>query len=273
MLKSQIDNIPSKGKLRFYRSGSGEHLILLHGYPDNHHIWDELIPHLTADFEVLAFDWPGMGESDLWPSGTAPSQMAKRLIAILDHFGIAKAHLAGHDMGGQPALVAAADFPDRVLSVTVMNSLVIEKAKTSWEIKYLRKLGFNRFLLTYFPKIVFKRAVGSFGLDNQTLPAELERDFWTSFKTKEVRRFIVRMCFGYQAQLPKLIKYYEKITVPVLILWSAQGRHFHPSHAEELHKLIQNSQIDILPDTGHWMAHFDAEMISRKILDFRNGRR
>src|SRR5713101_1511489 len=114
MLSTEIEIVPNRHRLRVARVGSGPPLILLHGYPDNLQIWCELAPRLASRFEVIAFDWPGMGFSDGWPGGATPAHMADRLAALLDSWHIERAVLAGMDMGGQPALVFAAQHPGRV---------------------------------------------------------------------------------------------------------------------------------------------------------------
>src|SRR5688572_22467708 len=108
MLATKFEVFTSGQRLRIARVGSGPPLILLHGYPDNLQIWSELAPRLADQFEVIAFDWPGMGYSDAWSGGTTPFHMADRLLKILDEFDIERANLLGMDMGGQPALVFAA---------------------------------------------------------------------------------------------------------------------------------------------------------------------
>jgi|SRR5215469_1680347 len=102
-------------RVRVAHLGHGTPIILLHGYPDNMHIWSRLAPMLSNSFEVIAFDWPGMGQSQPWPGGATPFHMAERLVSLLDDWKIDKAALVGMDMGGQPALALAAKCPQRVL--------------------------------------------------------------------------------------------------------------------------------------------------------------
>lgn len=132
-------------------------MVLLHGYPENLQVWHRLAPLLAEQFEVVAFDWPGMGYSDEWTGGATPL-MAKRMVSIFDELRIEKPIIVGMDMGGQPALVFAATFPDRSERLVVMNSLVFGDEKTSWEIHLLRKYEFNRFALRYLPRIIFRQA-------------------------------------------------------------------------------------------------------------------
>src|SRR6184192_512583 len=152
MLNARMETLANGRKLRVARLGSGPPLILLHGYPDNLQIWCELAPRLATRFEVIAFDWPGMGFSEGWPGGATPSHMAHRLASLLDAWRIERAILVGMDMGGQPALVFAAQNPDRVESLVVLNSLVMWDEKTSWEIDILRRYGWNRFLIRRLPR-------------------------------------------------------------------------------------------------------------------------
>jgi pimeloyl-ACP methyl ester carboxylesterase len=56
-------------RLRTAHLGHGPPLLLLHGYPDTLQIWSNLAPLLAARFHVIAFDWPGMGESEAWNGG------------------------------------------------------------------------------------------------------------------------------------------------------------------------------------------------------------
>ena len=267
MLESVTEIIAGK-RVRVARQGSGSAFILLHGYPDNLQIWSELVPRLARSYSVIAFDWPGMGESDEWSGGATPFHMAERLMRLMDAWRIEKAHIAGIDMGGQPALVFAANHSDRIHSVTVMNSLVMGDEKTSWEIDILRKFGWNRIILNHLPRVVFARAERTFLPSGLRLDQDLRSDLWASFSRPEVRRFIVRMCAGYQGTLSRLPELYEKIACPTLILWGEKDRHFPPRQADQLSKLISNSKLEIIPDAEHWMCWYRADEVAHRIVDF-----
>jgi pimeloyl-ACP methyl ester carboxylesterase len=271
MLNATEETLPNGRKLRVARLGSGPALVMLHGYPDNLQIWCELAPRLAKYFEVIAFDWPGLGSSEGWPGGATPAHMADRLAVLLDSWRIGRATLVGMDMGGQPALVFAARHPDRVDSLVVLNSLVLWDEKTSWEIAILRRYGWNRFFIRRLPRLVFERALATFLPPGTKLPDELRRDFWTSFKTPEVRTFVARMCAGYQGTLPQLPEIYAHVACPTFILWAEHDRHFPPAHAERLHELIPGSHCEIVPGALHWMAWNRAEEIARRIVDFQAG--
>jgi pimeloyl-ACP methyl ester carboxylesterase len=268
MLSTVMEALPNGRRIRVARLGTGPQLVLLHGYPDNLQIWSALAPRLAHRFEVVAFDWPGMGYSEGWPGGVTPIHMADRILELLDAWGIARATLIGMDVGGQPALAFAARHATRVQSLVVLNSLVLWDEKTSWEIGILRRFGWNRCLLRRTPRLVFERALHTFLPSGDRLPADLRGDLWTSFRTSEVRSFVARLCAAYQGTLPKLPELYGQIVCPTLLLWAEHDRHFPPAHAERLQRLIPGSRCEIVPRAEHWMVWTQAEEVARRILDW-----
>jgi pimeloyl-ACP methyl ester carboxylesterase len=255
-------------RLRVARMGSGPPLILLHGYPDTLQIWSELVPFLADICEIIAFDWPGMGCSEPWPGGATPAHVADRLLVLLDDWRLSKATIAGMDVGGQPALAFAATHPDRIDQLIVMNSLVYGDERTSWEIRILRQYGLNRALLNRFPAIVFRRALRTFLSEYRRFSPDLTADFWGAFSRQDVRRFISKLCAGYQGSLSRLPELYPRITCPTLVLWGQQDRHFPLNHATRLHADISNSRLDVVENGEHWMMWERAGEVATRFREF-----
>jgi pimeloyl-ACP methyl ester carboxylesterase len=268
MLATMIESVHGGKRLRVARLGKGPPLVLLHGYPDNLQIWCALAPRLAERYEVIVFDWPGMGYSDAWSGGATPQDQAKRLLALLDLWQLPRVQLVGMDMGGQPALVFAAHYPERIAKVVVMNALTHWDAETSWEIRLLRQFRWNQLILSKLPWVVFRRAEWSFLPPGVRLPAALRADLWESFRQPAVRHFIVRLCAGYQGTLPRLPAIYRRITCPTLVLWAGQDKHFPSIHAERLGGDITGAQVEIVPGAEHWMAWYLADEIARRIDAF-----
>jgi pimeloyl-ACP methyl ester carboxylesterase len=267
MLQTAMETHAGRG-VRVARVGSGPAVILLHGYPDNLQIWSDLAARLAGQFEVFAFDWPGMGCSEPWPGGATPFDMARRLLLLMDAWGVQRAALVGQDMGGQPALAFAAEHPERLSHLVVMNSLVIWDERTSWEIALLRKFGWNRILLERLPRAVFFRAIRTFLPAGYKLSPELRSDLWDSFQRPEVRRFVVRMCAGYQGTLPRLKQLYPSIRTPSLLLWGGRDKHFPVAHATALAAMVPRAKLEEIPEAGHWMVLNLADEVSSRILRF-----
>jgi pimeloyl-ACP methyl ester carboxylesterase len=268
LLDTTLEAHPA-GPLRVARLGQGEAVVLLHGYPDNLHVFSELAPLLAADKHVIAFDWPGLGDSDEWPGGATPVVLAKRLLTLLDAWQLPKVHLVGQDMGGQPALVFAAAYPERVHSLVVLNSLVSGDEATSWEIKWLRRFGVNKLLLRHLPRLVYWRALHTFlPFGWPGLSPELRGEQWRTFRRPAVREFVVRMCAGYEAQLPRLPERYRQVQCPTLILWGEKDKHFPPAQAHFLATQIPHAEVAILPGATHWMVLAQAQQVAAQLRAF-----
>ncbi len=102
-------------------------VLFLHGYPDSHRVWRELMVALSDEYQVVAFDLKGVGESG--PPAPAAHYRIDRLLpdiaAVLSEFNGdgAKAHLVGHDWGSTVgwSFVCHPEYQDRVLSWTTIS--------------------------------------------------------------------------------------------------------------------------------------------------------
>lgn len=111
--------------LSVHRAGAGVPLVLLHGYPQNHHCWEKVAPTLAEHFDVIIPDLRGYGDSDAPPDDADHTVYAKRtmgqdiagMMAALD---IDAAHVLGHDRGGRVAYRFALDHPARVLKLGII---------------------------------------------------------------------------------------------------------------------------------------------------------
>jgi pimeloyl-ACP methyl ester carboxylesterase len=113
-------------RIHFTDEGSGTPLVLLHGFAVNADLnWrlPGLTETLAREFRVISMDLRGHGLSgkphDPELYGEA---MAEDVIALLDHLGIEKAHLAGYSLGGVITLKLATTHPDRLLSASPLGA-------------------------------------------------------------------------------------------------------------------------------------------------------
>jgi pimeloyl-ACP methyl ester carboxylesterase len=92
-------------------------VLLIHGFPDTKRLWSKQIgPLVDAGFQIITYDQRGYGASDKPAEVDAYSivMLAMDAIAVLDHLGVAAAHVVGHDWGSATAWATAAFAPDRV---------------------------------------------------------------------------------------------------------------------------------------------------------------
>ncbi len=109
-------------QLAYDRRGKGTPLVLLHGYPLDHHLWDEIAPLLEDTFDLILPDLRGFGESSTVDSFYAMEDFAADIASLLDQLGIQETAIAGHSMGGYVALAFARLFPERVRGLGLVSS-------------------------------------------------------------------------------------------------------------------------------------------------------
>ncbi len=130
-------------EVSFEVTGTGRPVLLLHGFPDSGRVWRHQVDALAASgFMVIVPDLRGSGASGK-PTGIehySLLHLAGDVLAVLDHLGIARAHVVGHDWGSALAWVVASFAPDRLdhlVAVSVghpmsFRSVGIPQLEKSW---------------------------------------------------------------------------------------------------------------------------------------------
>lgn len=97
--------------------GQGEPVVLLHSGGADLRDWQFIAPQLAKNYQVIAFDGRGAGQS---PPLLEPANYVEDLKKLLDHFGIQQAALVGHSIGGQIATDFALAYPNRVSKLVLV---------------------------------------------------------------------------------------------------------------------------------------------------------
>jgi len=113
-------------RLFYSEAGTGESVILLHGFAVNGDLnWrlNGMIKTLSKNYHVIVLDQRGHGLSSKPHDPEAyGEEMAHDVIRLMDHLNIEKAHVAGYSLGGYVALKAAALYPDRLITASVLGA-------------------------------------------------------------------------------------------------------------------------------------------------------
>src|SRR5436309_1048324 len=108
-------------RIAYQRAGSGPALVLLHGFLQDSRAWRPQIEDLSRDFDVIAWDTPGCGQSSDPDEYFSMSEYAGCLAALLSSIGTSSAHLLGISWGGTMAL----EFY-RQRSATVLSLILVD---------------------------------------------------------------------------------------------------------------------------------------------------
>lgn len=108
--------------LYFEVEGKGKSFVFLHGFLENHLIWNNLRKNLEKDAQIVTIDLPGHGNSAVMDETATMETMADAVIEVLDELNIEQATFIGHSMGGYVTCALADLYPERVENIVLINS-------------------------------------------------------------------------------------------------------------------------------------------------------
>lgn len=143
-------------RLHYVIAGSGDPVLLLHGWPETWYAWRKVIPVLAARFTVVAPDMRGYGDSERPADGYDKVTVATDLHELMRSLGFGRVHLVVQDMGGPVGFAYAASFPADVRDFVFIESAVpgfgLEAAMDvahggSWHMGFNMAHGINEVLV------------------------------------------------------------------------------------------------------------------------------
>jgi pimeloyl-ACP methyl ester carboxylesterase len=154
MKKTSINGI----QIAYERHGMGTPLVLLHGFPLDHHLWDDVGTLLENTFDLIVPDLRGFGESTTVDTPYTMDDFASDIAGVLDSLGIRSTAIAGHSMGGYVALAFARLFPDRVTGLGLVASQTLADSPDRKEGRYktaaeVAEKGIGSVVETMMPKL------------------------------------------------------------------------------------------------------------------------
>jgi pimeloyl-ACP methyl ester carboxylesterase len=110
-------------KLHYLKAGTGRMpLVLIHGFGDTSHMWIPLFAEFGADYTIIAPDLRGLGDSSRPTAGYDKKNMANDVRALAKSLGYEKIYLVGHDIGLMVAYAYAAQYPDEVEKLALLEA-------------------------------------------------------------------------------------------------------------------------------------------------------
>lgn len=97
-------------------------MVLLHGFLEDHSIWEKVATPLASAYQLILIDLPGHGKTPVKEENCSMEFMAKSVVDVLDHEKIDKAIFVGHSLGGYVALSSLQHFPEKFSGICLVNS-------------------------------------------------------------------------------------------------------------------------------------------------------
>lgn len=245
--------------------GEGEPLILISGTGHDLGFWAGQVPFFSKRFQTIVFDNRGVGKSSVPEPGYSLADMADDAARVLDHAGIAQAHVMGFSMGGHIAQELTLNHPDRVRTLGIHHSWTRNGPR-------LKKFQETRRYLAAHDQRVALAEISMLALhasayyDTHVDEMEAHREFLLENSPVNA---------GWVGQLEACIvgDTYDRlpqVSVPTLITCSDLDLIASPHLSEEIHAQITGSELKILKGTGHVALMEAPEMFAEVCLEFLN---
>jgi pimeloyl-ACP methyl ester carboxylesterase len=253
------------------RAGTGDGVVLLHGWPGDRKDYRDVTPLLTGH-TVVAPDLRGFGESDKHPATPAEAYsadaQARSVIGIMNELGLRSAVLAGYDVGSRVAQTVARLFPDRVRALVVSPPLpgagkrVLEpSAEREFWYQAFHQLSLVEEIIDGRPDAVraYLRHFWSHWSGPSFAPADAELDrladlyggpgaFTASIAWYRAGSGTVARSLAEASPAPE-----ERIAVPTTALWPEFDPLFPPAWGDRLAEFFADATLTPLPGVGHFV--------------------
>jgi pimeloyl-ACP methyl ester carboxylesterase len=246
-------------KLHYLTAGHGPTVILLHGYTQTSRMWRPLIPKLTEKFTVIAPDLPGIGDSDIPKDGLDMKTAAIRIHSLAKTLGVTNARVVGHDIGLMVAYAYAAQFPNEVEKLVVMDAFL--PGVSGWELAYNDpNMWHFRFhgptpeaLVQGREKIYFAYFWNDLAADKTRSLPVADREAYVAAYSGPGR---MHAGWAYFAAWPDTAKDFAQLaqtqlTMPVLSI--AGEKASAAILGPQMKRVATNVTVIDLKDTGHWL--------------------
>ena len=264
-------------RIHYVMGGTGEPLLLLHGFGQNWYMWNRLLPELSKHFLVIAPDLPGLGESGKPDSGYDKKTMAKDLHELMQDLNLKSINLAGHDIGLMVAYAYAAQYPTEVKKLALMDAL-LPGVEPVWTDTKGKAWWFGFFGWPASGQLVKGRE--ALFLENFWPVVGHVKDPFTPEETHEfIRAYSVPGSttaafhwFGAfdQDALDNKVFMKTKLTMPVLAMGGQYfGATYLAAHCRLVAEHVSESKI---AGAGHWIVQENTPQVQKDLLDFFLGK-
>jgi pimeloyl-ACP methyl ester carboxylesterase len=264
-------------RLHYLIAGSGDPVVLLHGYAETSHMWHPLIKVLANTHTVIAPDLRGAGQSSTPAGGYTKVEMAQDIHALVRKLGYERIQIVGHDIGLMVAYAYAAQYPDEVERIALMDAFLpgigdwrdVWLMRDLWHFHFYGKTPLA--LVQGRERIYFEHFWNDFAADPKHSVPERDRRIYAKAYG---RRGGMRAGFEYFRAFEKDADDFARLAktplpMPMLVL---TGEKASGDFLIQQGRLVAtNVEGVVVRKSGHWLMEEAPEQVIPPLVKFLNG--
>lgn len=258
-------------QIAYTRSGKGESVLLIHGITTSSFIWRNIIPGLSKDYDVIAVDLLGCGNSskDLSADYSIKNQ-ALVLSDLLKELDLGKTHIIGHDIGGGIAQIMAVKFPDLVRDMVLINTI----GYNYWPVQPITTMRtpiFRQFAMMSLDMGMLQKLIKKGLYKKESYTEEFKSLVWEEMANKKRRKSFLHFakCLNNQ-HLMEIASELKNIEFPVLIIRGEGDLYLNSIISTRLEEDIPTGEILRIRTGGHFLQEDEPVLLVEKISEFYN---
>jgi pimeloyl-ACP methyl ester carboxylesterase len=263
-------------RLHYLAAGKGSPVVLLHGYAETSHMWRPLITEFAGTHTVIAPDLRGAGKSSHPADGYTKTELAQDIHAFVHKLGFEHIGIVGHDIGLMVAYAYAAQYPNEVHRIVLMDAFLpgVGKWRDVWLMRDLWHFHFYGktplALVHGRERIYFEHFWNDFAADPAHSVPERDRRFYAK---EYARPGGMRSGFEYFRTFEKDAEDFASfaqtpLTMPMLVL---TGEKASGDFLIQQGRLVAtNVEGVVVRDSGHWLMEEAPNQVIPKVVEFLN---
>jgi pimeloyl-ACP methyl ester carboxylesterase len=260
-------------RMRVVEAGIGPPVVLIHDILVSHLEFEAVIEPLAASMRVLAPDLPGFGQSEK-PSPARYAygieSFAEAMMDMIAGLGLGRVSVVGHSMGGAVAIALAAEHPELVERLVLVDALS-HPLRLDFKSRLATAPIVGRFL---FKQLYGRGAFRRFFRENvfaagSAVPVERIDRYYDLFNTPAARESAHAVLQSIR-DTRSVVARITRITAPTLVVWGRRDRLNPPIFGQRLAREIPGASFDVL-DTGHSPNEERPEEFVNSLLRFFAG--
>jgi len=252
--------------LNYQEHGSGdETIVFAHGLLCNSNMFNGQIDALKDRYRCIAFDFRGQGKSEVTANGYDMETLTLDAVELIQKLNCGPCHFAGLSMGGFVGLRLAIQHPQLLKSLTLMDSAAGAEPRES-----LHKYKMLNFIARWFGLGVVANSVMPILFAPPFLTDPNRRDIKKEWKKAIVSNHRIGITKAVKGVIHRkgVVDDLNKINTPTLILVGEMDTATPPEVSKQMHELIENSELVVIPNAGHSSTIEEPEAINAAMENF-----